>query len=203
MEYEWHKQDGRFSVCSPVVELMVSGAAEICAQLWSSYQYSPFHDNENAGVSILLGGASKKGLLAVSEYPVDKKAWAIIQKKRDGRKLNKKDIQDLIVGRADLWITDQNICFSFEFKKTSERDGTPHGPKRTINDLTALLKLAAEEVDRLDGNEYNHALGGIIAPVFDQAKEPLYCEFAKKSHLALSIGSGSPCAVYLYFTGKR
>ena len=83
MEYEWHKQDGRFSVCSPVVELMVSGAAEICAQLWSSYQYRPFHDNENAGVSILLGGASKKGLLAVSEYPVDKKAWAVIQKKNE------------------------------------------------------------------------------------------------------------------------
>ena len=72
-----------------------------------------------------------------------------------------------------------------------------------MNDLAGLLSLAAEEIDRLDGNEYNHALGGIIAPVFDQAKEPLYCEFAKKSHLALSIGSGSPCAVYLYFTGKR
>jgi hypothetical protein len=204
MDYRWEKRDRRFSAITPIIEQMFAGAAEICTGLWAAYpQYRPFHDNENAGVSILLAGAARKELFPVSEFPVEKKTWSVIAKKRDGKRLSKKDNEDLITGRADLWISDGAKSFSFEFKKSSERENRPLGQRGTISDLERMLYWAADEVDRLDDVEYNHALGGIIAPVFDRSKDEIYRNFSHKSHLALSIGSEADYKVYFYFTGKR
>jgi hypothetical protein len=103
MDYRWEKRDRRFSAITPIIEQMFAGAAEICTGLWAAYpQYRPFHDNENAGVSILLAGAARKELFPVSEFPVEKKTWSVIAKKRDGKRLSKTDRSDK-EGRSATW----------------------------------------------------------------------------------------------------
>jgi hypothetical protein len=204
MDVRWEKRDKRFSATMPIVEQMFGGVAEICSHLWKAYEgYQPFHDNENAAVSLLVAGAARKGLFPISEYPVDKKSWDVIQKKKAGKPLSQKDAKALVLGRADLWLTNGSRSFSFEFKKSSERATRPMGARGTRNDLEKMLQWAADDVDRLDVDEYHHALAGIIAPVFDPAKDSIYRDFASRSHLALSIGSAASYRAYFYFSGKR
>jgi hypothetical protein len=183
---------------------MISGATAIASQLYEKYpDYRPFHDNENAGVSVLLAGAARKGYLPVSEYPVGKKAWEVIWKKRRGKTLTAKDQENLVDGRADLWFAWNDRSYSFEFKKTSERDWRLLGERGTESDLRKMLNWSIEEIDRVDECEYNHSIAGLIAPIHDFKTERIYREFSKRVPLCAVIGSKNTYKVYLYFTKKK
>jgi hypothetical protein len=204
MHHEWIKKNAQFSVLYPAVDKMIAGTCKICAGiLVNSPTFRPFHENENGGVSLLLAGAATAGLFPMSEYPVTKKAWAVIEKQRLGQRITKADNSAVIKGRADLWLYDGMLAFSFEFKKTSERNCTDFGQKRIENDLCRSLNLAVDEISRVDIMEYHKAMGGLIAPIFDFEKEQLYMDFAKKVPLCVTIGDNRSYKVYIYFSKKR
>ncbi|WP_226637093.1 hypothetical protein [Novosphingobium profundi] len=203
MAWSWVKKDERYKYLAPAIEKMIAGADEISEGMAAWYeQYSPFFDNETAGVSVLLAGASRKGMIPLAEYPLSKRAWEVLEKERLGKVLSKTDRENLIQGRADLWFHDGERSFSFEFKKTSERDNWGFGEKRTINDLVRMMNWAVEEVSRLDSYEYNHAMGGLISPVFDLERVDLYEEFAGYVPLSLKIESSGGPVTYFYFANK-
>ncbi|WP_127709020.1 hypothetical protein [Novosphingobium umbonatum] len=203
MQREWVKLNKNFSVVQPAIEKMVLGTLEICSELAEvAPTFRPFHDNENAGVSTLLAGAARAKFSAVSEYPIDKRAWEVIQKKRDGKRLTKHDEKNLVQGRADLWLHDGLRAFSFEFKKTSERDWRNLGKTATKNDLVRMMNLAIGDIERVLPDEYHHSIGCLIAPVFDHKKDDLYRSFAEKCALCVLIGNPKFYNVYLYFSNK-
>jgi len=206
VKWEWIKQDERYRVSRPAIEKMMQGAAEICAELAKIVpEYKPFHDNENAGVSILLAGSARKGLYPVSEYPIEKLSWDSIKKKNTGKTLTTRDLRNTISGRADLWLHDGEKAFSFEFKKSSERENRHLGPKGTESDICYRLDLAVDEIGRIDNSEYHRAIGGLICPIYEGTQndsKSILEEMCTRPPFSGKI-SGENYQVYFLFSEKK
>ena len=178
----------------------MAGATEICTGLRKQTPwYLPFHDNEAAGVSVLVGGAARKGMFPVAEYPVEKKTWEAVQSKF-GRRASTLKSKHLTTGRADLCVLAEGRYFSFEFKKTSERDTRRLGPRGLRSNLEYFHRFCGEEIDRVHDDEYHHIMAGIIAPVFPDTYESVLKGFCDEVSLATSIGSSSTYKVYFLFS---
>jgi hypothetical protein len=199
MRQECVYSDRRFTFAKGVFDRMFEQTAAISNELWDySPGYRPFHDNENAGVSLFLAGAARAGYAPVAEYPTPKKSWEAIRRRREGLRVRKVDLKANVPGRADLWFKDGQTAFSLEVKKTGERENTLYGQRRLRNSLTNNMNLAEEEAARLDEGEYHHAYACLIAPVF---RPDFIFDFAnfKDCHLTYRIGSREKYEVFFYF----
>ncbi len=200
MKWQWKKQDARYTRVQPVIEKMLSGATEIATALYEQTpEYLPFHDNEAAGVSLLCGGAAKKGCFPVAEYPVTKKTWDAVQNKF-GQKPSALKSKNLMQGRADLSILHDGRYFSFEFKKTSERHNRVLGEKGLRSNLEYFHDYCGEEIDRVHDDEYHHIMAGIIAPVFKDTKVKVLEQFSDEVSMSALLGSKRSYQVYFFFS---
>lgn len=184
MDYEWlkghsSKQKKIFEVFDPWMQ----ETANISEQFWSyaSDQFYPFHDNENSAVSILLGGASRAGYSAVSEYRL--------------RKRDRKDRRRWKDGRADLWFVAQSKAFSFEFKRAWNAASSKN--------LAEVMDDATWDIKNVPTNESDHAFAGVIAPAYDEAEVGVYEAFAKQVDFCCRLGDPQRFEVYFYLNQIR
>lgn len=200
MNWKWVKRNETYTRIMPIIHKVMSGTSKVAGELYDHVpEYRPFHDNEAAAVSLLVAGAARSGLAPVAEYPVDKKTWKAVRKKFH-EPLSKLEKKHVMRGRADLTVSDGERFYSFEFKRSSERPWRKLGARGLRSNLDWIHSYAIEEIGRVDDQEYQHVMAGLIVPVFDNRDEALFLEFAEECNLAVSLGSRDKYKVYLYFS---
>lgn len=116
---------------------------------WHQYDedYEPFSENEVSGVSILLSAAARVGYLAISEYEIEKLS-------NPGQP-----------GRGDLWFTDTDQSYAFEFKRSWRNSNK--------SQLEANWALAIGDAGDVPPNEADQVYAGLIAPLYSPSKDSI------------------------------
>ena len=138
--------------------------------------YYPFHDNELAGVSLLIAGAARAGFAPIAEYKL--------------RKRGKKDKRTRTDGRADLWFLCKDRGYSFEFKRGWE--------DTNLLELRCRMASAYADIERVPIDEADHRYAGVIAPVYATSLTH-YEGFAKESDIVWELRWPDESRVFIYF----
>ena len=166
------------------LDRLMKGTRELAADLYNySDEIRPFHDNENAAVGALVGGAVRAGFLPLTEYRLKKRGW------HDGR--------TWADGRADLWFAADGDACSFEFKKTRFLR-----QKSVEGELWDRLYWADRDICRVPKKEFDYAFSGVIAPLENSADRSDYRAFGRNVDYACVIGSPTTFECYFYYNWK-
>jgi hypothetical protein len=159
--------------------------ALLCDQIWQrtcdwyDEPFRPFHDTENAGVSVLLAGAARAGFLPFSEYWIEKTD-------ADG---------ESTYGRADLWFIAEAKAFSFEFKRAYD--------KSDAGKLSREMERADRDIFRVPKTEHDWGFAGLIAPLYDEwTSESTLLDFAEEVDCCFKVGADQKYSCYFYFNRR-
>jgi len=182
MTFECLNSDGRRRGLSSDWELWLREADELYSRYLARIKASPFDFNEVSAVGFLTAAAARAGFLTLNEYEIVKR--------------NKSDKRRKLAGRADLWISGDLRCYSFEFKRAWHA--------ATIKNLEATLSRARMDIGVIDSDESHYAAGVVLAYVRDESRIKRYRNFANHENVdfAYRIGPDGVTGAYLFFSIK-
>ncbi len=138
------------------------------------YDALPFHENEQAAVSVMVGGAARADYLATAENSV---------RRTDGR-----------LGRPDLWIEMNDRQYWFELKRFT---GNPE--KYSI---LARIKDAKEQLAKYSFENNEYAIAGVVVTHLRSQWASAYLEAAKLQNVSMVVRFGKQPKhwSYIYFS---
>ena len=148
--------------------------SNIYTDLLEKFDDQPFHENEMAGVSLILSGAVRANLPAIMEWPVDKSGKPH--------------------GRSDLWVHVEETDCWFEFKRAA---WNPNASKWGLSYSLDAAIYSAKEMTFLSGEM---GFAGVIAATDNlvDTRREIYMNFCKEVDFAYRIGPDDNRGVYIY-----
>lgn len=165
----------------------MDAAGEQAARWAAEQEDAPFAYNETASVSILTAAAVQAGGLAIADYVMTK-----------GEPTDRRWARN---GRCDLWVSQGDCCWAFEFKQANASAKGVRGLKRAFDAAVANARcVRAWEGARVAGLVIN--LYRLEKRGFDAATKKIEMLIDQEADYAWKIGGAGVAAGGTYFLFK-